>query len=211
MNKQLSTNRLHELRKEIDAIANMPKANSETAAKAAVALVACWPGQQAQDEMVAKAYMRRLTELLIGQDIDVLQKLLDEFVRKQKFLPAIAEVEDFIDSKMEPKRSRISWYLDEIKALEERDSVRMASPEERERQYQRAREVSRIIRETAQKKCVQNLPPAIQMPDGKAAHAARMEALANLEFINGRMDDADGLRDADDSGSVLAGTGAGNE
>lgn len=148
--QELSTRaRVSDLRAEIDAIANCPKANGETAAKTAVALVAAYPSQQAHDPIVAKAYMRQLTELLMGQDLDVLQALLGEFVRKHKFLPAVAEVADFIDSKMEPKRSRIGWYLDEIKAIEDRQAEEQVTPEERTRRADMLRNVSMVIRETA--------------------------------------------------------------
>jgi hypothetical protein len=183
MKQQLSTSsRISELRKEIDAITQVPKANLETAAKTAVALVACWPGQQSPDPMVAKAYMRQMGELLVGQDLDVLQKLLGEFVRHHEFLPTIAKVADFIDSRMEPKRARIGFYLDEIASLERAAEERAVPAEERERRANMLRETAKVIRDTARAKSMEraNMPPPIQ------CHSAELllTALNNLQDIN---------------------------
>jgi hypothetical protein len=181
--QQVSTiNRPSELRAEIDAIANVPKANGELAAKTATALVAAYPSQQAQDPMVAKGYMRQLIELLVGQDVDVLAALLSQFARTHKFMPAVAEVADFIESKMEPKRARVGWYLDEIAAIERKHKDEAVTPDERAARADMLRKTAAVIRETVRKK---HAFPAWHAPEGADLDNARMEALANLEAGRG--------------------------
>lgn len=156
---QLSHSRVQELREEISRIANAPKANSETAAKCVIMLLACWPGQQNPDQRVAAAFVQQLINLCTGVDVDVLQALVDprgNFVNKREFLPSIASVSDFIEGKMEPKASRIGWYLDEI-ALLERKVEPLISDEERTRRADMLRKTAVVIRETAKKLTVQ--PP----------------------------------------------------
>jgi hypothetical protein len=183
MQTQLSiSNQTSRLRAEISAIADTPKANGEMASKAAVALIACWPGQQAQDPMVAKAYMRALTELLLGQDLDVIQSLLGDFVRKQDFLPSVAKVADFIDGKMQPKRSRIDWCMAQLEILE-REAEPDVPEEERRRNLQMLKDVSQLIKDTANTTRRASPPlPAWQATEEEAIKG-RAEGLKNLEAM----------------------------
>lgn len=156
MQERLPTfSRIAELKQEIAAIANVPKASSETALLAATKLVASYPGQQGSDPVVAKEYMRQIVNLCTGVDLDVLAVMIDvtistSLVRKEPtFLPTAAKVAEWIDWKMDPKRSRIGWYLDEIKSIEERETEEKVSPEERARRADMLRKVSQVIKDTA--------------------------------------------------------------
>jgi hypothetical protein len=183
-NQVSSLNRISELRAEISAIADVPKANGLLASKTALALIACWPGQQAQDPMVAKAYMRQLSELLVGQDHDVLNALLSDFVRKQDFLPTIAKISEFIEGKMDPKRSRIGWYLDEI-ALLEREAEPEVPEEERRRNLEKLKAVSKVIKDTANAMRRASPPLPAWHATEEEAQKGRLEALAYNDAMRG--------------------------
>lgn len=130
--------RIAELRKEIDAIANCPKASEETATKAVTLLLANYPGQQNPDPRIAQAMVRQMVNVCTGVDLDVLQAMIElksstSLLRQESsFLPNPAKVAEWIDWKMDPKRSRIGFYLDEIAMLERR-SAPPPSEAERER------------------------------------------------------------------------------
>lgn len=199
MNQNLpsSSLRIQELKAEISAIANVPKANSETAAKAVTLLLACYPNQQNPDERVAKAFVQQLINLCTGVDLDVLQAMIEvnsgsSLVRqKPSFLPNAGEVAEWIDWKMEPKRSRIGWYLDEIKAIEDRHEEAKVTPEERMRRVDMLIKVSQVIRETS--KVTQRASPPLKAWQATEIEAAplRIEALRNLDAMRGiAQDDA---------------------
>jgi hypothetical protein len=176
--------RIQALKAEINAIANVPKANELTAAKCVTALLACYPGQQNQDERVASAFVQQLKNLCTGVDVDVLQKLIDagssaSLVRKHKWLPTISEVGDFIESRMEPKRVRIGFYLDEIAVLK-REAEPQIPTDERQRRAQRLRDTATVIRQTARALEFTAPAPFKQMPEMEAA-PRRLAALAYLE------------------------------
>lgn len=162
LEKSSRSRRIGDLRDEIAAITQVPKANGEFAAKCAVSLVACYPGQQSSDPNVAKVYFRQLTEAMIGQDVDVLHSMLDAktgLVSRKKFLPAISEVVEFIEEKMDPKRSRIGWYLDEIERLEQAEEQISIPQEVRDRQVKMARNVANEIRKAEKSMRGHGFPP----------------------------------------------------
>lgn len=151
MPNELTTPRSRELRAAVDAMANAPRSTPVAAVRYATILLACWPGQQSQDESVAKVYSRQMVDLLTGVELEILQALIDPkggFVPKQKFLPSIAEVAGFIDGREGPKRDRIGVYLDEIKELE-RPPEPVVSDEERKRRADMLRKTADVIRRAA--------------------------------------------------------------
>jgi hypothetical protein len=183
---QIST-RVSELKAEIAAIANCPKANNEAAAKAAGALIACYPSQRAQDPQAEKVYQRQLIELLIGADMDVVAAMLNPkngLVSRLKWLPTIAEVSGFIEEKMDPKRSRIGWYMDEIAVLE-RDAEPDVPEEERRRNLQMLKDVSQLIKDTAAATRRASPPLPAWHATEEEAQKGRLEALAYNDAMRG--------------------------
>jgi hypothetical protein len=186
--QQLSTStRIDELKAEIAKIANCPKANGEMAAKTAGALIACYPSQRAQDPQAEKVYQRQLIELLVGVDMDVLAALLSPkngLVSRLKWLPTLAEVSDFIEEKMDPKRSRIGWYMDEIVVLE-REAEPEVPEEERRRNLQMLKDVSKLIKDTAAATRRASTPLPAWHATEEEAQKGRLEALAYNDAMRG--------------------------
>jgi hypothetical protein len=175
--------KINELKREISTIANCPKADPRRAVEFAMALVGCYPGQQWADEKVAKHFMRKLSDCLAGVDLDVLTAMVDPksgLVANSKKLPTIAEVHHWIENRMSPKYSRIGWYLDEIKRLEDSDEPEVVSPEERARRADMLKRASAAIKDAAYRKAP--LKP-IQAQEGPELNEARMAALRNLETM----------------------------
>ena len=149
--QQLQESRAQQIRAEIDAISKAPKATATEALRYVTALLASYPGQQSQDDRVARAYARQLRDLCAGVDLDVLQAMINPksgLVSRQKFLPAIAEVSAFIEEKMEPKLTRLGWHIDELERLEKKPDPPI-NDEERKRRAEMLRKTAAVIRETA--------------------------------------------------------------
>jgi hypothetical protein len=186
MPQQLSTStRIGELKAEIALIANCPKATGEMAAKTAGALIACYPSQRAQDPQAEKVYQRQMIELMMGADVDVLAVLLNPkqgLVARLKWLPTLAEVSDFIEEKMEPKRSRIGWYLDEIAVLE-REAEPDVPEEERRRNLQMLKDVSQLIKDTANATRRASPPMQAWQATEEEAIKGRAEGLKSLDAM----------------------------
>jgi hypothetical protein len=180
MSQQLALSRISELRQEISSIANVPKASRDKAIQYAMRLVSQHPGQQNQDERVAKMFMLDLTACLEGVDLDVLEKLVDPKRVRSKWLPSVPEVAAFIDEKMEPKRVSIGFMLDEIAYLERRETTEAVSPEERARRADMLKRAAAVIRDAAYKKSP--LRP-MQAQEGPELNEARLKALRSLEAM----------------------------
>jgi hypothetical protein len=178
--------RVTELNHEISVIANCPKSDQRRAVEFAVALVACYPGHQWGDDMVAKAYMRQLSNCLAGVDLDVLAAMMNPktgLVSKLKKLPTIGDVSHWIEVAMEPKLTRIGWYLDEIKRIEDKRTEVEVTEEERERRLRVSKEVKAIMIETGRKLSGKTGPKATGQVDGPEANEARLRALKSLEAM----------------------------
>ncbi len=122
--------------------------------------------------------------------MDVLASLLNPktgLVSRLKWLPTIAEVSNFIEEKMDPKRSRIGWYLDEIAVLE-REAEPEVPEEERRRNLQMLKDVSRVIKDTAVATRRASPPlPAWQATE-EEAQKGRLEALGYNDAMRDRND-----------------------
>lgn len=186
-----ASSRIEEINRAIAAIANVPKATREVALKAATALVASYPGQQSSDPIVAKAYMQQLVSVCTGVDLDVLQAMLDvnlstSLVRQERtFMPTPAKVAEWIDWKMQPKRSRIGWYLDEIAAIEKAAEEQALPADERQARAEKLLKVSAEIRAAA--KALRRASPKLDAWQATETEAAvgREEGLKRLEDMRG--------------------------
>jgi hypothetical protein len=183
--KMLPVSKIAELKREIAAIANVPKANGEQAVMYAGALTASYPGQQAPDERVAAAYQRQLVETMIGVDIDVLESVLSPkygLVSRQKFLPAVAEVAEFIQAKMGRKAGSIGFMLDQIESIERAHEPQL-SEDDRAANAKRLHDLASVIRQTAKAAQRANPPlPAWQATE-EEAQRGRLEGLKALEAM----------------------------
>jgi hypothetical protein len=116
---------------------------------------------------------------MMGADVDVLAAMLNPksgLVSRLKFLPTLAEVGEFIEEKMDPKRSRIGWYLDEI-ALLEREAEPEVPEDERRRNLQMLKDVNQIIKDTAAAKIKQTSSLSTWQATEEEAQEGRLKAL----------------------------------
>lgn len=178
--------RLQELLDEQRAIANAPKADAEIGAKAALALVAQFPGQLSADDAIAQSFMRQLGSLMAGQDLDVLQAVLDP--RRSgfsKFLPGLPEIAEVLESKMQPKLTSLGYIQDEIEKIEDAaaENAFHTSPEEREARLERWERIKAERQAVA--KAVQRANPSSLEPWHATPEQAkgRVQALKNLEAM----------------------------
>lgn len=138
------------LKQMIDVIRGAPRAGNGEATMFATKLVASYAGHQWADETVAKVYFNQLADLLEGQDIDVLERMVSPrtgIVATCPFLPHISRVREWLDAKMDDKERQIEQHLTEIRSIE--DKAEDLSPEERKDRRRKLLRVSQEIRETA--------------------------------------------------------------
>lgn len=179
-----ASSRIEDLKREIDAIVQCPKADEATAVKAVTILLANYPNQQNPDPRIAQAMVRQMVTVCRGVDLDVLRDMVDlnsssSLVRqKPSFMPNPPEMAEWISAKMEPKRARIGWYLDEIATLE-RQAEQPVSNDERQKNADTLRNLARVIRRTA--KTLQRASRKPIQASPKEAAEARLEALRQTE------------------------------
>jgi hypothetical protein len=134
------------------------------------------------------AYRRQLQSAMIGEDVDVLLAMTDTktglpATHKGAWSPPIEAVRDFIDRKMDFKRSQIGWKVDEIEAIERRIGVRpIATEDEREANVERLRHLARDIRNEGKPDWRSEPPQAAKVLPGQIHDSeALLASLKNLE------------------------------
>jgi hypothetical protein len=138
------------------------------------------------------AYRRQLQSAIVGEDVDVLLAMTDTktglpATHKGAWSPPIEAIREFIDRKMEFKRSQIGWKMDEIEAIERRIGAKpIASEDERAANVERLRRLAKEIRSEGKPDWRSEPMQAVKALPGQGHDPeALLASLANLDAMRG--------------------------
>jgi hypothetical protein len=177
--------RIEELKREVEAIARIPRADAKTALEYVMRLIGCFPNQGNMSDASAKIFIQALVDLCVGVQIGTLQQMVDAksglVSECGNFIPSLTQVRAFIERREELLRKRIGYKVGEIEQLEIRTEE--VTPEERAKRADMLQAVAKDIRNEGRPdwrsepmQAAKALPGQVHNPEALLASLDNLEA-----------------------------------
>jgi hypothetical protein len=177
--------RIEELKREVEAIARIPRADAKTALEYVMRLIGCFPNQGNMSDASAKIFIQALVDLCVGVQISTLQQMVDAksglVSECGNFIPSLTQVRAFIERREELLRKRIGYKVGEIEQLESRTEE--VTPEERAKRADMLQAVAKDIRNEGRPdwrsepmQAAKALPGQVHNPEALLASLDNLEA-----------------------------------